>query len=1444
MLITPIYYPLTHPQKGIWYTEKFYPGTGIANVIGTMRLKQNLDFGILEQAINYAIKHNEGLRLRILEDTLGPKQYVAQHHDRTLEIIDFSNQGGWQGFLNWVNQESQIPFNVIDSDLFQFTLFKIGEGDGGFYLKTHHTISDAWSMILIGNQINNYYFKIQDGIEITDPHLPSYLDYIELERLFEQSAEFRKNRDFWNDQFETLPELTTLRPRKTAFSSCEARRKSFILSQELTKKINQYTEELGISVFVLILSALGIYLHRVLDREDIIIGTPLLNRPTFKEKTTIGMFIETIPVRLGVNESIAFETFTLQVAEKWRKLRQHRYPYNLLLEDIRRKHRLTSNLYDIMLSYQNARFDLGLSFETNYFPSGSDSNSLLIHVSDRDNTGQLNVDIDYQTALFDEKDIDYLYNHLFALLNDALKMPSKKLHELDLFLPGEKAFILQNLNNTEKEYPHDKTIHQLFEEQVARTPDKVAVVFDDEQLTYEQLNQLANRYARLLRQQGVGPESIVGLMADRSLDMIVGLLAILKAGGAYLPLDPHHPEERINYTLQNSGTNLVVTQPQFISQLKDYETVILGNIDHLPIDSTNLENVNAAHDLAYVLYTSGSTGKPKGVMVEHQSVANFFTAMNQEINLDDKIVLSVTTICFDIFVFETLLPLVKGLAVIIANEEQQLVPEELRKLIVKHSINVIQTTPSRMNMLITDDNFTRDLHTITDIVLGGEPLSEQLVERLHSNTSARIFNGYGPTEATIYSSFKEVTSDTKITIGHPVANTQIYILDKQLNPVPFGVTGEIYISGASVARGYLYRPDLTEERFLPNPFKPEEKMYRTGDLAEWGADGNITFLGRKDYQVKIRGYRIELGEIEHLLLAHPQVFEAVVVDKEDDANTKYLCAYIVADSALTISELRKYLTNYLPDYMIPSYFIFIGEMPINPSGKVDRKALTEMTDNHEYSSSAYTEPRNEVDEVLIQEWQNTLKSDRIGIDDNFFELGGDSLKIVRILVALIPYNWELTARDFYRHQTIRGLSDMIRGVQEEDQWANQQKDLAVVGFKHPQEIKLSGEKVNLGNVLLTGATGYLGAHLLKDFLSYTDANIYCLVRGGSPTEAKLRLSRVLEFYFPSELTNVLNRIHVVPGDITLDNWGLTLREYNDLFEKINTVVHSAAKVRHYGGYDEFEKVNVLGTKSLIDFCTQGNKRFHYISTTSVSGRYLVRQNLGDIVFTENDFYIGQHYHENVYVRSKFEAENLILHNIKRGLNATIYRIGVLAGRYSDGQFQANINDNGLYNRLRSVIQLGFIQEEFLAQELELSPVDYCSRAIVLLTEIKESSQHIFHIFHHDAVHLLQLIEASKKSGFPIEILKAEQFENEIKKIYADPHRKDLLTGIINDLNFSRSIGLQHSPTIDSSITREYLQQLGFEWPEVNFEYLEKVIKYMKSISFIVDIGLLELDFHQ
>ena len=486
----------------------------------------------------------------------------------------------------------------------------------------------------------------------------------------------------------------------------------------------------------------------------------------------------------------------------------------------------------------------------------------------------------------------------------------------------------------------EKTIHQLFEEQVERTPDNVALVFEDRLVTYKELNQRANSLAKVLRDKGVKPDEIVGIMVNRSVEMIAGILAILKAGGAYLPIEPEYPEDRIRFILQDSGMDIILTDNNNINRISGINSINVNNKIIYDYSMDNPVNQNSSKDLAYIIYTSGSTGRPKGVMIEHSSVINFVEAVSKRMNFStNAIVLSSTTYCFDIFVFEVITSLLKGARIVLANEAERRTPRLICELISKHNVNILLTTPSKMRLLVSEDENLPMLNSIDEIMLGGEPFPHDLLKKLKKSLKAKIINGYGPTETTVGVSFKELINDRRISVGRPIDNTKFYLLDKNLELLPIGIPGELYIGGASLARGYLNRPDLTAKSFIESPFNPNEKLYKTGDVARWYSKGEIDLLGRTDSQVKINGYRIELGEIENSILKIPGIQGAVVINKKVLNNKQALCAYLKTDGQVSSGYVREYLSKILPDYMIPSYITFIDEIPLNSNGKVDREKL-------------------------------------------------------------------------------------------------------------------------------------------------------------------------------------------------------------------------------------------------------------------------------------------------------------------------------------------------------------------------------------------------------------------------------------------------------------------------------------------------------------------------
>lgn len=784
-------YNLTNPQKSIWFTEQFYKGTPIENITGCVIVLEKLNFKALQKAINLFVKTNDSFRLKFTMKDDKTFQYLSSFSEFEIENVMVNTD---EDIKDIENEMSNTPFEVLDNLLFSFKTFTFPDGHGGFVITAHHLISDAWTAGLVVNEIMDYYEKIINS-QIIDNQNPSYLDYITSEQEYLNSEKFNKDKEFWNEIFKTVPEVATIPSINVENSnsslSCKAKRKQFVIPKETMNLINEFCKQNKASAFNFFMAVLAIYLSRVSSLDDFTIGTPILNRGNFKEKRTTGMYISTIPFRISINHKIPFAEFLSNISADFSKIFRHqKYPYQYLLEDLRKKDSSIPNLYNILLSYQNVRSNKqtsDINYESSWVGNNFISDDIDIHLYDMNDTGDINIAYDYLISKYSIDDICSIHARFLYIINQVLENNDITLNEIEIVTPDEKKKILYDFNNTSADYPRDKTITQLFEEQVEKTPDNIAVVFEDQKLTYRELNQRANSLASYLRSQKIGRNDIVGIMVNRSLEMIISILAVLKSGACYIPIDPEYPQDRIEYMLNNSNAKLLLTFKRLENKVT-FDNKLFVELDNELYNSNkdNLININEPDDLAYIIYTSGSTGKPKGVMLKHSNINNFIQGMCNVVDFNSrKTIVSVTTISFDIFVLESLLPLEKGLKIVIANENEQNDARLFNALCLKNNVNIIQTTPSRFQVLISNSNELNYLESITDILVGGESFPKMLLEKLQQLTKANIYNVYGPTETTVWSTVKNLTDETSITIGKPISNTRCYILDnnKKLLPV-------------------------------------------------------------------------------------------------------------------------------------------------------------------------------------------------------------------------------------------------------------------------------------------------------------------------------------------------------------------------------------------------------------------------------------------------------------------------------------------------------------------------------------------------------------------------------------------------------------------------------------------------------------------------------------
>ena len=903
-----------------------------------------------------------------------------------------------------------------------------------------------------------------------------------------------------------------------------------------------------------------------------------------------------------------------------------------------------------------------------------------------------------------------------------------------------------------------------------------------------------------------------------------------------MPIDPDYPTDRINYMLENSNTKILISTDDFLQNIKFSGKFI--NIYKLKFDKkyTNPKPIIQKSKNAYIMYTSGSTGLPKAVAIKHYNVINFVKNVQNILDYTPSKtnnVLSVTTVCFDIFVAEVFPTLLSGLTLVIADELESRSPQLLSQIIDKYKISKIWTTPSRIELLFMDKSYSKHLNNIKEFALGGEPISIQLVEKLKQITSARILNFYGPTETAVYTTYKDLTNSTTITVGKPLANTQIYILNKNNKLLPIGETGEICIAGDGVGNGYYNNIEKTNLSFFKNPFG-NGKIYKTGDLGYFLPNGEIVCLGRSDSQIKIRGYRIELDDINNNIIKFNGISKSIVIDRTDETGTKYLCAYFIANKHIDINELRKYLLTLLPNYMIPKYFLQLDKFPLTLNHKIDKKAFPLPNVLEIETLIEYKAPITETQKLLCNIIQKELGIAKIGISNDLFDFNIDSLEIIRIQTRMLNYNCKINTQDFYTFRTIENLSNYIdnNSIILPPKFTNSKQLLHVNDSFNKHNLNMPTEffKQHYDNILLTGATGYLGIHLLNTLIAKTNAHIYCIIREKNNKNAVDRLHELYNYYFKKNLNE--NRITILSADITKDNLGLNQKNYTTLSNSINLIINSVANVRYYGSYDKFKKTNIDVVENLIKFSMQNNIKFVHISTLGICGNILTTNSFSSTTFSENDFYIGQSYTDNVYIQTKFEAEKLIYEYTNKGLNASIFRVGNLTGRRLDGMFQQNIEDNAFYNILRMILKYKILPDTLFNEVLEFTPVDDCAKAIITLLLNLETNKFVFHIFNDNYLLVKDFIEQIKSLGFETNILPGKEFKTTILQIANNFPEENILKGIINNLDDNSGLNLNFNINQKNTFTNYYLNKLNCSWDIIDTNYLKKVITHIKKNNYI------------
>ncbi len=1064
--------PLSFAQQRLWFIQQADPANAAYNLAFAWRLSGPLQVAALEQSLNALEERHENLRTNFVSQEGRPVQIIAPSRAVALPVVALEHGPAAEReaqALRRLAQEAQKPFDLAQAPLLRPLLVRLEEQQHLLLLVLHHIICDGASLSVVFHELQASYQAFSTGQPVSLPALPiQYADFAVWQRDWLRDSVLENQLAYWKQQLGgrlpvlELPADQTRPARRSFRGACHY----FSLSAPLADSLRAFRKQEATTLFHALLAAFNALLYRYTGQENLMVGVPVANRTHPEFRQLIGFFINILVLRTAVDGCLSFRQLLQRVKQASLAAYAHQdVPFERLVEELKPERDLSHTpLFQVMFSFQGQpRRDLelpGLRVRRVEVDTGTSKFDLTLDI--RETAEGIAGFFEYSTDLFEAATIRRLADHWQILLAAAMAHPDQPLDSLPMLSEAERRQLLVEWNDTRSACPKETCLHELFEAQAARTPESVALVAGTQRLTYAELNAHANQLAHFLRSLQVGPEVLVGLCVERSAAMVVGLLAILKAGGAYVPLDPAYPKDRLAFTLQDAKVPVLLTQSSLLEPCFGAGAAGQSAAGHTPKvvcldkDWKMIARESAANppasarpaNLAYVLYTSGSTGRPKGVAIEHRSPVAF-AAWARKVFTPEELagVLFSTSICFDLSIFELFVTLAWGGKVILAENALQLpaVP-------AGREVTLVNTVPSAMAQLVRTDGLPPSVRTVN---LAGEPLPTSLVDQIYQTSHVhKVYDLYGPTEDTTYSTFTLRKPGEPATIGRPLANKQLYVLNPHGQPVPVGVPGELHIAGLGLARGYLNRPELTAEKFIPNPFSPEpgERLYKTGDLVRYRPNGNLEFLGRIDHQVKVHGFRIELGEIESVLRQHPHVRDTVVAAQEAPSGDQRLVAYCspAQSPAPAAEELRCFLKTTLPDYMVPAVFVMLDLLPRTPNGKVDRKALP--IPDAAAAPGECVAPTTPMQLAIAQIWSDVLGLKRVGLHDNFFTLGGHSLIATQVISRLRSFSrTEVMLRDLFESPTLAGLAATIEQRQAAGT-APAQPALVALARKRPQPL--------------------------------------------------------------------------------------------------------------------------------------------------------------------------------------------------------------------------------------------------------------------------------------------------------------------------------------------------------------------------------------------------------
>ena len=1389
--------PLSYAQMGVYVDSIKNPESTIYNTPVIARFPKDVDIKLLTKAAETLVKTHPMLQAHF--GSAGSEIIQIVDLEQPVEIAQDQCKEEDIPRYKW---EFVKPFNLRQGPLYRM---EIVTTEQWVYLMMdiHHLVVDGGSFDVILSQL----FDLLNGKEI-EPETFTYADFVAAQKAAESSEEYAAARDFFQTRLGKVEGVTEV-PSDLSNPKTQGSLGTLYTPLDFTA-IDNFCRQHNISPAHHILAATFYALSRFTNNEQLCITTISNGRSDLRISNTVGMFVNTLALSATIGEQSVLE-FINETSKNFDETLQHEtYPFTRIASD----YDLSA---EIMFAYQMGVIDdykyKGETIAVETFESDTPKFRIAFFIMN-DELGQPSICLQYDNGRYSHELMTCLAQSISNAANVFISNPTLPLKSVSL-LDSKQVALLDGFNQNDVDYDNTQTVVSLFRHQVELHPDNIAMVYHDVRLTYKQVDERSERIAQYVQSLGLGSEDVVSILIPRSEWMVVASIGVLKAGCAYQPLDPSYPAERLNFMMQDAGAKLLIADEELRPIVDEYQGKVLltKDIEALPVAGVPVKADITPSSLFIMLYTSGSTGTPKGCQLEHGNLVCFCHWYHRYYDLKpESKVAAYASYGFDACMMDMYSALTCGAAVYIIGEDIRLNLPDLNDYFDREGItHSFMTTQVGCQFATNFDN-----HSLLHLSVGGEK-----VLPLTPPTAYQLHNAYGPTECTIFTTtypMKEFEQNAPI--GKPLDNFRLYIVDKQLNRLPVGAVGELWVSGPQVSRGYLNRPEKTAETYLTNPFTTDSKysrVYRTGDIVRYLADGNIQFVGRRDGQVKIRGFRIELKEVEAVIREFPGIKDATVQAFDYETGGKFIAAYIVSDEQVDIKELNAFIGKQKPSYMIPAATMQIDAIPLNQNQKVNRKALPApviQAADHEY-----VEPKNEQERMFAKIFGDILSLDKVSATDNFFELGGTSLMVTKVIIECDKAGYHVIYGDVFTHPTPRLLAQFVSG-----EAPTEESDVEITNFDYTGidailkrnniETFLKGERQQLGHVLLTGATGYLGIHVLRELIDSDAATITCLVRGKNQPAAEHRLKNLLFYYFEQSFKDLFgSRLFVVNGDVT--------QEIN-VDSHIDTVFNCAANVKHFSKGTDIEDVNIGGAQRCVEFCLKTGARLVHISTTSV-GEIWIIHNDGEQVpmLDERKLWFGQ-FLDNRYINSKFLAERAVLDAVAHhGLSAKVMRVGNLAPRSYDGEFQANFNSNSYMGRLKVFHVLGCCPYDSYDELTEMSPIDQTAKAVVALASTPKECT-VFQPFNNHTELLGDVLQLMTKVGREIRFVETAEFEKTIDEAGQDPEKAKLLSAILayQDVAHGQKAAIIER---DNRYTCNVLHRLGFHWRDTSWDYVERML---------------------